>query len=82
MMGTLLGKEVYRKHKHAFYTKYSTNVKLSVLCAARQVTIHTHTRARAHTNNCVMIWYSDIQTSGKPSTCFCLFRPSSGRYSI
>jgi hypothetical protein len=33
-MGTILGKEVYGKHKHMFYTKYSTSVKLSMLCAA------------------------------------------------
>lgn len=25
-MGTILGKVVYRKHKHMFYTKYSTNI--------------------------------------------------------
>ena len=25
-MGTILGKVVYRKHKHMFYTKYSNSV--------------------------------------------------------
>jgi hypothetical protein len=54
-MGTILGKELYRKHKHMFYTKYSTNVKLSMLSAARQVTIYIYIYIYIYTNNCIMI---------------------------
>jgi len=45
-MDTILGKVVYRKHKHMFYMKYST----SVIYIYIYIYIYTHTHTHTHTH--------------------------------
>jgi hypothetical protein len=54
------------------------------MCWSKFKIIHTPCRKTGHSmyqNHCTIITHNIVQTFDSPSTCFGLFRPSSGRYS-